>query len=431
MSSDRRFEAFLKELIGLDVSSVGAASIGRAVRQRIASGVTGNADEYWALLQTSAAERQALIEAVIVPETWFFRYPESFTTLAQLAVQRLAILAGVRPLRLLSLPCATGEEPYSMVMSLLDAGIPGQAFQVDALDVSPLLIARAKRAVYGKNSFRSESLAFREQYFAPVKEGYELSETVCRQVRFQCGNLLDPQLLASEPAYDVVFCRNLLIYFDRATQETVLSLLKRLTREDGVLFIGPAEASLLSQHGMQALGIPQSFAFQYPSETLPAKAAWPEPAALDRVPVGHVSARTSAGRPSAETRTRPAQPRSSGRRLNEVKPQPPATKSGAPAQLEAIANLANQGRLDEARQGCERYLAEHGPAAEAFYWLGLLSDAGGKPQEAQGYYRKVLYLQPQHREALAHLAALLAAQGDAAGARRLQARAERGVSKDG
>ncbi|MGH8353402.1 MAG: CheR family methyltransferase, partial [Pseudomonas sp.] len=244
MSDEERFEAFLKERIGLDVGSVGASVIARAVRQRLSSGVAADADQYWALLQHSTQERQALIEAVIVPETWFFRYPESFATLAQLAVQRLAVLAGARPLRLLSLPCATGEEPYSIVMCLLDAGLSGQSFQVDALDVSPLLIERARRAVYGKNSFRGEALEFRARHFTEVEDGYRLSEAVCRQVRLQCGNLLDPGLLATEPAYDVLFCRNLLIYFDRATQESVLALLKRLTRQDGVLFIGPAEASL-------------------------------------------------------------------------------------------------------------------------------------------------------------------------------------------
>ncbi|WP_390623813.1 tetratricopeptide repeat protein [Pseudomonas tumuqii] len=100
------------------------------------------------------------------------------------------------------------------------------------------------------------------------------------------------------------------------------------------------------------------------------------------------------------------------------------------AQLKAIARLADQGHLAEARQCCERLLAEQGPNAEAFYWLGLLSDAGGKPGEAQKFYRKALYLQPQHPEALSHLATLLVAQGDLAAARRLQVRAAQGVDKD-
>lgn len=84
-----------------------------------------------------------------------------------------------------------------------------------------------------------------------------------------------------------------------------------------------------------------------------------------------------------------------------------------------------------ARLACERQLAARGPSATVFYWLGLLSDVAGQEQEAQDFYRKALYLEPQHAEALAHLAALLAARGDHAGARRLQQRAARGVNKDG
>ncbi|MCY1393854.1 putative biofilm formation methyltransferase WspC [compost metagenome] len=104
---------------------------------------------------------------------------------------------------------------------------------------------------------------------------------------------------------------------------------------------------------------------------------------------------------------------------------------GPEATLANIVSLANSGRSEEARRACEAFLAAHGPSADAFYWLGLLSDVAGKADEAQDYYRKALYLAPQHAEALAHLAALLAARGDRAGARRLQQRASRGVNNHG
>lgn len=423
MSGEQRFVDFLKARIGLDVGSVGIAVVERAVRQRIASATAADADAYWALLQHSSQERQALIEAVIVPETWFFRYPESFTTLTGLAVERLASLAGSRPLRILSLPCATGEEPYSIAMALLDAGIAAPLFRVDALDVSPRLIERAQRALYGKNSFRGEQLSFRERHFLAVEDGYELAEAVRQQVRFQCGNLLDPALLADEPPYDLVLCRNLLIYFDQATQEAVLGGLKRLTRHDGVIFIGPAEASLATQLGLQSLGIAQSFAFRYPD----AAALVPPAARAARKPA---PPRKPHRQPAVEP-ARAAEGRMPLAANHGHRPQPaPEPAQDLAGQLQAIVSLADQGCLAEARQGCERLLAEHGPSAEAFYWLGLLSDAGGKPDEAQGFYRKALYLQPQHREALSHLAALLVAQGDLGAARRLQARAALGVDKD-
>lgn len=412
MSSDQRFFDFLKERIGLDVTSVGPAIIERAVRQRTTLSQAAHADEYWHLLQGSRDEQQALIEAVIVPETWFFRYPESFATLGKLARKRLDELNNMRALRILSLPCSTGEEPYSIAMALLDAGLKPHQFKVDGMDVSPLSVEKARRALYGKNSFRGQDLDYRERHFTPEQDGHRVNENVREQVRLQVGNVLDPTLLTSEPPFDFVFCRNLLIYFDQPTQKQVFEVLKRLTHFDGVLFIGPAEGSLLGRLGMRSIGIPQSFAFSRHSEPLPEPLPIPKPAPL---PVSQPLRST----PPAPVRSRP---------FAAVAPLPTTSKSANPDAATLLANiaaLANEGKSAEARAACEQYLRSHEPVAQVFYWLGLLSDVAGLTLEAQGFYRKALYLEPQHPEALMHLAVLLQAQGDSAGARRLQERAAR------
>ena len=417
MSLDPRFEQLLKDTIGLDAITVGASVIERAVQRCMANVPGRDIEGYWRALQQSEAEQQALIEAVIVPETWFFRYPESFATLARLAARRVAELQGSRPLRLLSLPCSTGEEPYSIAMCLLDAGLAPEQFQVEALDVSPASIERATEGLYGRNSFRGESLTFRNRYFTADGAVYRVSDKVRQQVRFQTGNLLEPGLLAATAAFDVVFCRNLLIYFDRPTQEQVFEVLKRLTRDDGLLFIGPAEAGLFTREGMQSLGIPLAFAFRKAATVPAAKAPVPSPAPRRPLPAPVVKPlpRPLAGVP-AKTPAKPVV-------------APPA-RDEAGEQLTQIATLANQGRSAEARRLCEAYLASHGPSAEVFYWLGLLSDVDNDPANAQAFYRKALYLDPQHPAALAQLAALLAAQGDQAGAQRLQARAQRGAGRN-
>lgn len=411
MSNDQRFFDFLKERIGLDVASVGEAIIERAVRQRSQALQGLSADQYWQRLQTSSEEQQALIEAVIVPETWFFRYPESFATLARLAVTRLGEIKHMRALRILSLPCSTGEEPYSIAMALLDAGLSPHQFKVQGMDVSPLSVERARRGVYGKNSFRGQDLEFRERHFSAESDGYRVADRVREQVRLQVGNLLDPQLLANEPTYDFVFCRNLLIYFDQPTQKQVFEVLKGLTHVDGVLFIGPAEGSLLGRLGMRSIGVPQSFAFSRHAEAAPPEPVFtPMPA-----PLPQRSAAPIASKPRAFSAfAAPVAP---------IKPAP--VHSDAADLLGQIATLANEGKSLEARAACELYLQSHPPAAQVFYWLGLLSDVAGSALEAQGYYRKALYLEPQHPQALMHLAALLESQGDTAGARRLQARAAR------
>ena len=415
MSNDPRFFAFLKERIGLDVASVGEAIIERAVRQRCQSSQSPSAEAYWQHLQTSHDEQQALIEAVIVPETWFFRYPESFATLARLAQVRLAEINQLRALRILSLPCSTGEEPYSIAMALLDAGLAPHQFKVQGMDVSPLSVERARRGVYGKNSFRGADLEFRDRHFTEDAGNYRIADRVREQVRLQVGNLLDPALLANEPTYDFVFCRNLLIYFDQPTQKQVFDVLKALTHVDGVLFIGPAEGSLLGRHGMRSIGVPQSFAFSRHVEPTPPPAPLVKP--------------TPAPLPQRRAAPIPLKPRP----FSTVSPNVPpvkATHTDAGDLLSQIATLANEGKSAEARAACERYLSSHPPAAQVFYWLGLLSDVAGSALEAQGYYRKALYLEPQHPQALMHLAALLESQGDSVGARRLQARAARSERAD-
>ncbi|MCQ3016446.1 protein-glutamate O-methyltransferase CheR [Pseudomonas tremae] len=415
---DSRFFSFLKDRIGLDVTSVGEAIIERALRQRATASNCPDSDAYWHLLVTSPQEQQALIEAVIVPETWFFRYPESFLTLGMLARERVENLAGVRQLRILSLPCSTGEEPYSIAMALLDAGVDPRQFKVDAIDISPVSIAKAEHGVYGKNSFRGSDIGYRERFFNPVANGFEISDSIRGCVNFQSGNLLDPKL-ATQVAYDIVFCRNLVIYFDQQTQQRVFKVLKQLTREDGLLFIGPAEGNLLAGIGMRPIGIAQSFAFRH----APVAAAVPVPPAAFAV--------SRPAPPAAPApRTAPAA-RTSAAFAPVVKATASADSTGATALLESIATLANEGKSTEARMACERYLQQHEPAAQVFYWLGLLSEVEGAVAQAQGFYRKALYLQPQHRESLAQLAAMLAAQGDSAGARRLQDRAARGANKQG
>ncbi|EJM58334.1 CheR family methyltransferase [Pseudomonas sp. GM48] len=412
MNSDQRFFDFLKERIGLDVTSVGPAIIERAVRQRCIASQAPSADEYWRTLQGSRDEQQALIEAVIVPETWFFRYPESFATLAKLASKRLAEINNLRALRILSLPCSTGEEPYSIAMALFDAGLQPHQFKVDGMDVSPLSVEKARRALYGKNSFRGDDIVFRDRHFIAEGEGYRLHPRVLEQVRLQVGNVLDPDLLAGEPPFDFVFCRNLLIYFDQPTQKQVFEVLKCLTHVDGVLFIGPAEGSLLGRLGMRSIGIAQSFAFS--------RQGAPDPEPLPAfVPAPLPVPQPLRNPPPAPARSRPFA------RVVPLQPAPAISGAETAVLLANIAALADEGKSAEARAACESYLRSHEPVAQVFYWLGLLSDVAGNTLEAQGFYRKALYLEPQHPEALMHLAALLQAQGDAMGARRLQERAAR------
>ncbi|GLO57165.1 protein-glutamate O-methyltransferase CheR [Pseudomonas sp. ITEM 17296] len=415
---EQRFFRYLHERIGLDVESVGAPMVERALRQRCSAVNAVDLDDYWLRLQQSADEQQALIEAVIVPETWFFRYPESFTALVGLAHKRLAELAGARPVRLLSLPCSTGEEPYSLAMALLEGGMSPGTFVIDGIDISPLSVAKGEQAVYGRNAFRGSDLGFRERFFDALGDGHRLHDRVRQQVSLQVGNVLDPALASRDGLYDFVFCRNLLIYFDVATQQRVFEVLKRLAHPQGVLFIGPAEGSLLARLGMRPLGIAQSFAYVRQEGAVAPARALPAPPAKRALPPLPLPVYP----PPTPSLARPLR----ALPFTAKAPLPADSKGENEAELLAsIARHANAGASAQARAACQRYLSQFAPTAQVYYWLGLLSDTEGDAGQALTHYRKALYLEPQHPEALVHLAALLAAQGDLAGAQRLQARAAR------
>jgi chemotaxis protein methyltransferase WspC len=274
MTALTEFGDLLKQSIGLDVDSIGLSAIERAVQERQSAFNAFDRTAYWQRLRASDAELQALIEAVVVPETWFFRDREAFTTVARIAHEQWLRGPPTSVLRLLSLPSSTGEEPYSMAMALLDAGIPADRFRIDAVDVSARALAYAEQATYGKNSFRGRDLAFRDRHFEPDARGQRLKDAVRRQVRFQQGNILAQEFLPGTETYDAIFCRNLLIYFDRTTQDRAIHVLQRLLKANGTLFVAPSETGVLLNHDFASARVPLAFAF-HKRDAARASFVWP------------------------------------------------------------------------------------------------------------------------------------------------------------
>jgi chemotaxis protein methyltransferase WspC len=415
MSTATHIEAFLKARIGMDARSIGPGAFERALRERQAALQAHDVSAYWNLLHSHPGEFQALIEAVVVPETWFFRHREALLALGRFAAGRV-FGDHAQQLRVLSLPCASGEEPYSIAMALLDAGIPPARFRIDALDISARALARARAGVYGSNAFRGAPLDFRDRYFKPCPGGYALDPRVRELVQPRLGNIVDPNLLAGEAPYDFVFCRNLLIYFDAEVQRRAVHTLARLTASDGMIFVGPAEASLLSAQGLQSAGVPLAFAF---SKSPPAEARTVPPAPHSAAPA---TAPTSMPPRPVALHARPVpamrKPLDAPRRPRPAAAEPPDALAG-------ISALADRGELEAATAACEALIASQGPSADACCMLGVLHDAAGRTPGARDAYRRAIYLDPGHQEALYHLAALLESEGDHAGAARLRQRAQR------
>ncbi len=405
-----RIAALLKERMGLDAESIGVASVERAVRERLTARRLKDVQVYWTQLSASEEELQELIEAIVIPETWFFRDPEAFAALVRVALQEWLAKHAEGTLRVLSLPCSTGEEPFSMAMALLDGGLAPSRFHIDAIDISTRAIAWAEQGTYGKNSFRAKDLGFRDRYFEPVDRGHRLSDGVRRQVHFRHGNLLSAGWLHGAHGYDVIFCRNVLIYFDRATQRRAIEVLGRLLIPSGLLFVGPSETGLLLDHGFVSTGIPLAFAFRPPGNPAPGLRPRQRPAAAATTPTLFLA------KPSKPVAVAKPQPRSAPTGKTTV-----ATEHW----IDQARRLANQGDLVEALKCCEQNLRGQPASAETFHLMGLLHDAVGRVREAAEHYRKALYLDPQHRDALLHLAVALQKEGDERGAQRLFERMNR------
>ena len=417
----RPIEHLLRETMGLDAASIGSMLIERTVRLRMKSLGIKRAAEYHGLLQKSSAELNELIEAVVVTETWFFRDREPFRALVRLVLEEWVPVHPFGQLRLLSVPCSSGEEPYSMAMALLDAGLPPESFIVDAVDISARALARARRALYGRNSFRGKDLGFRDRYFQPTKDGYSLSRAVRRQVQFQRGNLLEESFPARTAAYDFIFFRNLLIYFDALTQRQAIQSAERLLTPAGVCFVGAAELPIIMNNGFVSVNPPSAFAcrravptLQVQSETR-LRTAKAGDRRLPPLPPTLV--------PSDTNPHRRIKPVVDIKRRGKVKLVPSLD-------LEAARRLADEGKLGEAATNCEVILREHPAFAPAHYLLGLVRDAQGKAEAAE-HYRKALYLDPNHYESLLQLALLAEKAGDVENAMNFRRRARRAVGTAG
>lgn len=392
------------------------------------------------------AELRELVELVVVPESWLFRDPQAFAVAGDFVRRRLA--GGAKIVRILSIPCAGGEEPYSMAMALCDAGVKPESFVIDAVDLSAACIARAEAGVFGRNAFRGRELSFRERYFTAIGNGeYRIHDALRARIRFGQGNILEGTL-GSANQYDVIFCRNLLIYFDEPTTASAIGRLSAHLAEDGMLLAGYAEVPSFVRHGFSALPHRQAFALRKDVKrpgaparaALPASTARPAPPALPvraaqpprpaATPRGREAGLQGAFAAAAATAANPARRPLGGGTLGEGRAAvPPLAAAGDDSLLKHARRLADGGKLVEADSACREFLAQQPESAEAYFILGMLAETSGKPADAEAQLKRCLYLQPDHYEALCHLALLQEQGGNSSAAATLKARAARAFQR--
>jgi chemotaxis protein methyltransferase WspC len=411
-------EDLLRDWIGLDATTIGQASVARAVRDRMAAVGTTDIDAYVAAIRADPAERDRLVEQVIVAESWFFRDRQVFDFIANLAAT-VAGIPGRSPVRVLCAPCASGEEPTSVAMALLDTGLAPTQFVIDAIDVSHVALERARRGRYSANAFRNADASYRDRWFRMDGSAAVLDERVRGCVRYAWANVLDKGFADGRDPYDVIFCRNLLIYLTPEARATVERTLDRLLRPDGVLVLGAAEPPIMRGDWIPA-GSASVFALRR-GVHVPASGGRATVAARPAMPMPTTTT-PRGGTASARTPVAPAV---------AVGPAADAPAPTVADVLERAGALANARRHLEALELCEQARPGLPPSPELFFLMGMLHQSLGDGDRAEGCFHKTLYLEPAHEDALLALALLARQRGDLRMAETYRQSAARVVARRG
>jgi chemotaxis protein methyltransferase CheR len=248
----RLFCELLRARYGLHFGPESRFTIEKRVGRRVTELDLGSFAAYHYLLRggrEAESELATLVDELTTNETYFFRELGQLRALIDEIVPELQL----RPdgperheVRVWSAGCSSGEEPYTIVMMALEAGLlPDRDVRVYASDVSRAMLTKARRAVYRAASFRETPGALRARYFREKDGQHELSEEVVRAVDFIHLNLLDRSKIALLGSMDVILCRNVLIYLDLESKRRVIETFYEKLRPGGYLLLGHAE-SLIS-----------------------------------------------------------------------------------------------------------------------------------------------------------------------------------------
>ena len=192
----------------------------------------------------SEAEFDAIYDLVTTNETYFFREPAQLTAFIDEIIPDLLSRRSIRKIRIWSAGCSSGEEPYSIAILLEESGLYSQAaFEIFASDISQQALARARRGEYRDAAFRAADPHLRDKYFARDSEGcWHVADEIRNRVSFGRLNLYDEGRVALVGTVDIIFCRNVIIYFDEASKRVVVNNFYNRLIDGGYLLLGHAES---------------------------------------------------------------------------------------------------------------------------------------------------------------------------------------------
>ncbi|TDB38833.1 MAG: tetratricopeptide repeat protein [Actinobacteria bacterium] len=384
-------------------------------------------DDYYRLLVQDDQEFNELMNLVTINETSFFRFPQQFAALRSKILPE--IMAGKpqsnRNIRIWSAGCSTGEEPYSLGMTCIDAGVQGLGWkpQILGTDVSTKALSAAKKGIYGKRAMLNVSKDVVARHFEPANDLFAVAPHVRSVVDFGYHNLIkEPYPLSLMGNWDIIFCRNVTIYFKMESTKRVVSNFYNSLNEGGYLFIGHSETLSSISDVFEAVEVDGVFLYRKPRAKRLFAAA--RPGQRPPIVVPPVSA---VAKPASRTPRQPTPapapvpaPAECGDGEDLLAQARQCLEQGHPERvLDLVARIlandagnaeahllsayvhADSGDYVEALEACHRALAINPLLPVARYILGIIHQRQGDPVRAISELKKTIYIDADF--ALAHL----------------------------
>jgi chemotaxis protein methyltransferase CheR len=336
-------------------------------------------------------EWSRLLPLVTINESYFFRTPQHFHALQDVVLPRLLTARhGARRLAVWSAGCARGEEPGTIAIVLQEhEGLSGWDWRILATDVDEAALSDARRGAYSRRAVQHVPPQLLARYFSPRPDGGTLSAALHERIDYRFENLVHEVEDPPRRVFDIIFLRNVLIYFRFESQRRVVERIARTLAPDGVLFLGPAETLWQLSDAFEPEDLGDCYCYHLRSvnragERRGRAAAGPAPKAPVPVRRRLVTADTGPSPPtSGHAPTRPAPP---------PQPGPGESTPPEPTTVRTVEALLAAGRLDEATEAA-RALLPANPMDPALRTLeGLVHDLAGRAEEAAASYRAALFL---------------------------------------
>lgn len=387
-----RLRQLLSERLGMTFDDKRDPQLAEVLRVRATQhGLTGRG--YLDRLGTAwNSELSALAEAVTINETYFFRNIEQFHVLAEVALpERIRARSGERRLRLLSVGCSTGEEAYTLAMVAAERVDPAWDVSIVGLDVNRAALRIAAAGRYSRWSLRETPAAAQQRWFQSSADGVEIDERLRGRVRFLEYNVAgDDPLLFAPDTYDVVFCRNLLMYLTPPTVAAAVTRITRALAPGGYLFLGHTDSLGSRPTALTVQHTHGTFYYQKAATVPPPKTLRSAP---DR-PAQPVPARAARMAPvrQRELALYLVQEERFGEALTVLDAIDTAEADRPEVMLVRGAVLAHLGQTGRAAALCERLLDRDALNPDAHHLLAECREGDGDQSAAQEHHRMAAHL---------------------------------------